>query len=126
MNNTLIGVYGTLRKGYGNHRLLHGTKYIGIGFTKNKYKMTANGIPFVKKDEEISKIKVEVYSVNNEQLQRLDRLEGYDPNNHDNSWYKRYPVEIILENNKEVIAGLYFNEQEGNILIESGDYKDYR
>ncbi|WP_457623862.1 gamma-glutamylcyclotransferase, partial [Persephonella sp.] len=35
---SLIFVYGTLRKGFGNHRLLENAEFLGIGRTKEKYK----------------------------------------------------------------------------------------
>lgn len=120
MNNTLIAVYGTLRKGYGNSVYLRDSKFIGAGWTKDKYKMTANGIPFVKKSEPVSKIRVEIYEVAPENLPHIDSLEGH-PN-----WYYREPISIDLDNGDNIEASIYFNNQEGNYLIESGDYKTYR
>jgi len=124
--NINISVYGTLRTGYGNHGVLGNSKLIGAGWTKNKYKLTANGIPFVNPNEQVSKIRVEVYSVTPDQLPTVDRLEGYDPRDHEGSWYKRTPIEITLDTGEDVKASIYFGENEGKTLIESGDYADYR
>ncbi len=117
----LIFVYGTLRKGFGNHRLLENAEFLGTGRTKEKYKMTANGIPFVSKNEPVSYIIGEVYKIDDKTLKRLDELEGHP------DWYKREKVKIILETGKEVEAWIYFNEvSEGRYLIKSGDFKKFR
>lgn len=126
--STLIATYGTLRRGFGNHRVLGDSKLVGSGWTKEKYKLTASGIPFVNPNEAISKVKVEVYEVSDTQLPRVDSLEGYDPNNHSGSWYKRTPIQVELEGSDELVveASIYFGESDGRTLIESGDYADYR
>lgn len=124
--NTLIAVYGTLRKGYGNNRYLGDSKLVDSGWTKEKYKLTASGIPFVTTNEQISKIRVEVYDVTSEQLPTVDSLEGYNPKNHEGSWYKRIPIQIELDNKQEITASIYFGDHDGSTLIKSGDYKDYR
>jgi len=121
-----IAVYGTLRQGHGNHKVLGDSKLVDAGWTKEKYKLTASGIPFVSDKEEISNVRVEVYEVSDEQLPRVDSLEGYNPNNHDGSWYKRRPVSVNLDNGEEVKASVYFNERDNGSLIETGDYNDYR
>lgn len=120
-----IAVYGTLRQGYGNALYLGDSKLVGKGKTKEKYKLTASGIPFVKKNEPVHNVVVEVYEVTDEQLPTVDRLEGYDPNDHEGSWYKRTPIQVELDNGEEVEASIYFNDDEGGTLIESGDYADY-
>lgn len=124
--NINIAVYGTLRQGFGNHRVLGNSKLISSGWTKEKYKLTASGIPFVKKDEPVSNVKVEVYSVTPEQLPTVDALEGYNPNDHEGSWYKRTPIQVKLDNGEEIEASIYFGDREGNTLIATGDYADYR
>ena len=125
MSNTKIAVYGTLREGFGNHRVLGDSKLIGKGFTNEKFKLTASGIPFVTKNEKISRIKVEVYDVSPSQLPIVDGLEGYNPNNHDGSWYKRESVDITLEDGSKIDAQIYFGDSDASTVIESGDYADY-
>lgn len=124
-NITKIAVYGTLRKGFGNHRLLQNSKFVGAGLTKEKYKMTASGIPFVNPNKKVSNIRVEVYDVTDSQLPYVDALEGYNPNDHDGSWYKRTPIEVKLDDGDEIEASIYFSDSEAASVIESGDYKDY-
>lgn len=122
---TKIAVYGTLRKGFGNHRVLGNSKLIDSGWTKEKYKLTASGIPFVNPNEQVSKVRVEVYEVEDSQLPRVDSLEGYDPKNHEGSWYKRTPIPVVLDNGNEIEASIYFADKNANTVIESGDYNDY-
>lgn len=117
-----VAVYGTLRSGYGNHALIQDSTLIGSGKTKDRFTLTASGIPFVTKglDEGLSNVKVEVYSVETpHELRDLDGLEGHP------SWYKREITTIVLEDGTEVDAWLYFNEP-GGVVVESGDYADYR
>lgn len=123
--NTKIAVYGTLRKNFGNHRFLGNSKLVDSGWTEEKYKLTASGIPFVNPNEQISKVRVEVYDVTPEQLPRVDSLEGYNPNNHEGSWYKRTPINVNLDNGEKIEASIYFGDKDGSTLIESGDYADY-
>ena len=52
----LVFVYGTLRKGHGNHKLIEGGRFMGSGLTVKKYAMYSRGIPFVSEDEPVSRI----------------------------------------------------------------------
>ncbi len=119
-NTILIASYGTLRKGYGNSRLINnGSNFIGTGKTVEKYTLTASGIPFVSKNP-LSNIVVDLWKVNvADELPRVDALESHP------TWYKREEVDINL-NGTITKAWLYFNEERGDTLIKSGDYADYR
>ena len=125
-NNINIAVYGTLRKGFGNHRVISEAEYIGTGWTKEKYKLTAAGIPFVNPNEQVSNVKVEIYSVTPDHLPSVDALEGYNPNNHEGSWYKRTPIKVNMEDNNEIEASIYFGDRDAPTLIKSGDFEDYK
>lgn len=118
MKKVKVFVYGTLRKGYGNHVFLEGSKFLGKAKTKEKYTMYARGIPFVS-HEPMVEITGEVYEVDDFTLNRLDTLEGH-PN-----WYIREKVPVILEDGTEVEAWLYFNDVEGGDIVPTGDYEDY-
>ena len=119
-NSTLIAVYGTLRQGFGNNRLLNGCRMVGSGWTDQKFQLTASGIPFVHPKKKVSKIRVEIFEIPEDRMDSIDGLEGHP------TWYKRVLIPITLDNEKPVEAELYFNIQEGSTLIESGDYKEYR
>jgi len=121
MNKVLIAAYGTLRKGYGNSRLVDKeNNWLGTGKTVEKYQMKANGIPYVNKTPDTN-IVVDLWEIDQElDLPKVDRLEGYDPSDHEGSWYKREKIKVEL-NNKIVEAYLYFNDGNGTI-IKTGDY----
>jgi len=102
---TKVFVYGTLRKGHGNHGLLEQSKFIGDAKTDKKYAMYASGIPYVTSLEHEVQIIGEVYEVDDFGLHRLDRLEGH-PN-----FYERRKIKVILENGRKEKAFLYFYDQ---------------
>ena len=112
----LVFVYGTLRRGHGNHVLLKNSQFVDAGLTKKKYAMYANGIPFVNDDEEVSSIFGELYKVSNHTLRMLDLLEGHP------GWYERKKITVI-GGKKRYKAWLYFNNTKDGDLIESGDYE---
>jgi gamma-glutamylaminecyclotransferase len=124
-----IAVYGTLRQGMGNHRLIQRypeINYVGTGRTVNKYALRHNkhGIPYVQdkvehiKPEQLSNVKVEVYSTpEGRPLMALDSLEGHP------EWYCRKETPILLENGEEIVAELYFNDDGNGLPINpTGDY----
>ena len=123
---TKVVVYGTLRKGYGNHHLLETSSFLGNCLTKDKYSMFASGIPFVNKKINKTQIVGEVYEVTEPVLRRLDMLEGYSPEDHENSWYKREEIPVVMEDQSETNAFIYFNNVETGTEVESGDYTVYR
>jgi gamma-glutamylcyclotransferase (GGCT)/AIG2-like uncharacterized protein YtfP len=123
-NKILIAAYGTLRRGYGNSRLVDRVdNYLGKGITVEKYQMLANFIPYVNKTPQ-SNITVDLWEITKDMLPAVDRLEGYDPNDHDGSWYKRELIDVDLNGNV-VKAWLYFNNSSFGSLVESGDFEDY-
>ena len=114
-----FAVYGTLRKGFGNHHYLEGATFVGKGVTKDKYTLRARGIPFVGKTPRHN-VTVEVYDVSDERMIRdIDALEGHP------QWYKREEIPVILQDGSEVMAWLYFMESNAQ-LVEDGDYETYR
>lgn len=119
-----IFVYGTLKKGYGNHRLLTSSVFLGSGITVKKYLMTANGIPFVSDEPDnknITNIVGELYQVDNQTMYQVDMLEGHP------SFYKREKVEVeMLDNyNSRCMAWMYFHPPHGE-LISSGNYDELK
>ena len=112
----VVFVYGTLRMGYSNHRLIIDCRFIDEGRTVKEYAMYANGIPYVSETEQVSQIYGELYLVSSKILFNLDMLEGHP------SWYKRKKVPIETFSGKIYNAWLYFNETKTNNLIKSGDY----
>ena len=118
MEKIYVFVYGTLRKGYWNHSLLENSKFLGKAITKEKYSLFADGIPYVVK---IPKTQIigELYEVDKETLERLDRLEGHP------DFYKREEIEVLLDE-KPMKAWIYFYPHPKGKFIKSGDYTDYK
>lgn len=72
-----VFVYGTLKHGQSNHHLLKDAEFVGRACTVQPYSMhTTGGYPVVF-DRPVNNIAGEVYYVNDEQLTRLDWLEGH-------------------------------------------------
>jgi gamma-glutamylcyclotransferase (GGCT)/AIG2-like uncharacterized protein YtfP len=131
MNKTIyLAVYGTLKKGFHNHKLLMEAKFIEKGQTKEKYLLTTiGGMPIPSKKNENEKfqkfekkhleltpfpyvfenkkeyaIEVEIYEITEEILKHCDKLESVP------YFYYRKQVEVILEG-KTINAEMYFIRQ---------------
>lgn len=73
-----VFVYGTLKKGHGNHRLLRQSRYLGRCYVEGKWGMVNLGaFPAVVEAETPTKIFGEVYLIDTKTLMSLDILEGY-------------------------------------------------
>jgi gamma-glutamylaminecyclotransferase len=115
-----IVVYGSLRKGFGNHRLLEGSTFLGNVLTAPSYTMIGlGGFPGVIALGSTA-IKGEMYEVDDETLRDLDRLESHP------DWYCRTPIEVTDEHNNRIDAAMYLlpaNWLDGNHhIIKSGDW----
>lgn len=111
-----IFVYGTLRSGGGNSSLLRGSKLVSMAETEQKYALYVEGIPYAVKEEAVSRIIGEVWSIDSDTLQRIDLLEGH-PN-----WYERELINVILTDTDTMRAWIYFNSSPRGRLVVSGDY----
>tara|TARA_Y100001938_G_C8056410_1_gene414624 strand:+ start:1095 stop:1451 length:357 start_codon:yes stop_codon:yes gene_type:complete len=118
MKKRYVFVYGTLKQGRGNHRLLKSSTYVGEGITKKKYIMFKLGIPYVSEKQEHSNIQGEIYKVTPSVMRKLDLLEGH-PN-----WYYRKVVDIVLNDGKEKSAYIYFNNSMNgsSLVVNNGVY----
>jgi len=116
MDRHNIFVYGTLRSRGGNNGLLRESEFISNAVTEKEYALYVEGIPYVSKDEKVSRITGEVWSVDDNTLQRIDLLEGHP------SWYVRELISVMLPNLDIVKAWIYFNPNYRGRLTESGDY----
>lgn len=117
-----VFVYGTLRMGHGNNHLLHKAKFLGEA-TTNGLMYSMGYIPFVslkhKSNENI--VHGEVYEIDEDILQRLDRLEGYYPARPDHSFYNRSLVSTSLGD-----AYIYHIDHDTDRnRIEGGDWVKY-
>lgn len=121
-DNQLVAVYGSLRSGLQNSSLLNGSELKSTE-TVNDYGVTRYGTSYfpVAFPFEGASLVVEVYSVDEKTMDRLDMLEGYP------TFYNRVKVDT-----SQGEAWLYVIEDQANrvkqnpeILIEDGDWVAY-
>ena len=113
--------YGSLMRGFGNHRLLESSDYIGDAVTEPKYTLLhLGGFPGVVADGDTS-ITGEVYDVDAPTLRNLDRLEGH-PN-----FYERQTIQVrrgpTVETVQIYLLPMHWLEDGRNVVIASGDWK---
>lgn len=128
----LVAVYGSLLKGLGNHRLLdaHGARFVGCGRTVERFAMrdVAGYYPGIFEGGD-TRIVVEVYEVDDECFDALDRLEGYP------RYYGRRIVDVEFENlpagvahMATVAAWVYVmcDAFESGNLVASGNWREWK
>lgn len=86
-----VAVYGTLKKGHGNHRLLLNAEFLGTQQVEGFIMYDLGAFPGIKPADG-GTVHVEVYEVDDNQMARLDRLEGYNPTYPETGLYNRQQV----------------------------------
>ena len=71
-----VFVYGSLKRGHGNHRCLEGAEFIGPGILDNAKMLNLGAFPGIVPSA-TGEIFGELYKINPGILARLDRLEGH-------------------------------------------------
>jgi gamma-glutamylcyclotransferase (GGCT)/AIG2-like uncharacterized protein YtfP len=110
-----VFVYGTLKRGYGNNRLLKDSTFLGKAKTKKKWAMIGAGAAFpylLTEDDEGHYVEGEVYSVTDKVLRSLDTLEGVPHH------YIAQDIEIVYEDDGSVDWALVYRKSMFN-----ADYK---
>lgn len=87
-----VAVYGTLKKGGHNHRLLNEAKYLGQDTTEAKYNLYSLGCFPAVTINGPKAIEIEVYEVSAAQLVRLNYLEGFVKENSPSNFYNRIEI----------------------------------
>jgi gamma-glutamylcyclotransferase (GGCT)/AIG2-like uncharacterized protein YtfP len=107
LEDNLIAVYGTLKKGYSNYNhYLTSSKYVGKGKTKDKYPLVVSGLPYLIEERgQGFNVEVDVFKVSASVLANLDRLEGHP------TWYRRKQIDIQMKG-KVLKCWIYFNLRE--------------
>ena len=107
----LVAVYGTLKKGNSNYyHYLRSAGYLGAGQTKDRYPLVVSGLPYLIEKKGIGyNVDVDVFKVNSETLEELDRLEGHP------RWYVRKQIQIQMKK-RVLTCWIYFNGKD----IDSG------
>lgn len=125
----LVFVYGTLKRGHGNHVLLENSDYLGEAVSElSRYEMRApetGGFPFVTDVSVHSKNKGrilgEIYRVDDSVLDRLDLLEG-----HPSFYTRRIRTFKLLDSGEVVAAWIYLHPRVDyplcdKIILSDGD-----
>lgn len=123
-----VAVYGTLKMGHPNHRLLEGQHYLGRCMLKDKYLMySLGGFPAIvrvhdKMPEELQKlgteVSCEVYAVDGKCLDALDLLEG------NGSFYTRQKVVTPWKNTwVYLFPDDAYKNYPNNALVKDGVWK---
>jgi len=119
----LVAVYGSLRKKQSNYEYyLSGSKYKGTFSTEPEYTLhSLTYYPGLKLNGNTSVV-MEVFEVDEETLNTLNRLEGYRPNEK-STFYDR--IEISTPWGK-AFTYIYVNELSKESIVESGDWVAYK
>lgn len=123
----LIAVYGTLRKGCSNHRVIEKGVYLGNYESKPIFNMYSLGdhYPALKLNGNTS-ILFEVYEIDDVNLKSVNALEGYAENNDSNGKYPNYyDRKIIQTPYGEAYIYIFEGEISNYNKVESGDWKEY-
>lgn len=107
LQENLIAVYGTLKKGFSNYfRYLKNAKYIGRGTTAEKYPLVVKGLPYLVDKKGVGhNVVVDLFKVSDSQLKSIDALEGHP------RWYVRKQIKVTSQG-RTYTAWTYFNPQE--------------
>lgn len=121
-----VFVYGTLRKGEANHRLVKEAACIAEqALVSGTLFDTGYGYPAMSQSPE-AKIYGELYTVSEKELTRLDELEGYQEGAV-NNLYERMQQTVYIDNGNHR-AYLYVARKENlcQKKIPNGDWKEYK
>jgi gamma-glutamylcyclotransferase (GGCT)/AIG2-like uncharacterized protein YtfP len=123
-----VFVYGTLRRHDRNFYLLNDAELVAEqAWTNGKLYDTGFGYPALQ-DSRTGLVYGELYLVSEEQLRRLDELEGYSVNSRDNLYNRK--KQVIFNDTGNIEAYIYtiaeHNQQMLKTPINSGDWKEYQ
>lgn len=118
INKHKVAVYGSLRKGLGNHNYyLKNSTLIGTFQSNPDYTLYSLGaFPGIKNGGHTS-VTMELYEVDDRTLNNLDVLEGVG--------YDFYLKEKINTPFGEAIIYIYNEPIDGKKIVEHGDWKEY-
>ena len=108
-------VYGTLKKGFGNHHYLKTATLLGAAKTALPYPMILKHKAFpylINKPKKGLQVKGELYQIDYPTLLKIDELEGYPEH------YTRCEIDVLKENDQKERALVYF-------INEKINYKKY-
>ncbi len=123
-NKNLVAVYGSLRKGFGNHDYHLGKAvYLGTFSTEPIYSLHSLGpYPGLKENGSTS-IVMEVYEVTDIEASKIDNLEGYVPGSKHNNFYDKKEISTPWG---LASVYVYINNLPKSTIIENGDWKSFK
>jgi len=116
-----VAVYGSLREGFGNHRILEGSEKLGTHWVPGYEMFSLGAFPGVRKGH--THVFTEVYEVDNKTMERLDRLEGYSGKSETN-FYDR--TTVSTPHGDAYMYTLENYRYADSDLVESGNWKGYK
>lgn len=120
----IIFVYGTLLKGLEHSEALDDSKFLGKAMAIDVCLYDLGVFPGIKKGD--GRVLGELYEVNEEALENLDEIEGYDAKNNDKSLYYRDEISIKPRKTNAKVYAYFYNLPINNTrLITGGDYQSY-
>lgn len=123
-----VAVYGTLRKGFGNHRILEGLLPLREGFVSVPFRMVSlGGFPGLIPASEHHQVYLEIYDIGDdtERLRRLDGLEGYRGPNQSN-FYDRITIPDFQIDGEGVEVYVLDESYADHASVDNGDWAEYR
>ena len=115
----LLAVYGTLKKGFGNHALIEHLQFVGSDSLTQISLYDIGPYPGARL-EASSGIEVEVYIVTPSELARVDILEEFDPRDPERSLYTR---ELLRTRFGTAWVYLYQGEIDNKPCLRSGAWR---
>lgn len=112
-------VYGTLRSGQPNSPRLGGATLLGSGTVTGTLVNLGDYPGLVPGD---SVVVGELYRLPTAALDRIDALEGYDPDDPDSSLFVRQEKSVVMESGQSLVAWTYLWPHRGGESIASGDW----
>jgi len=115
-----IAVYGTLREGFGNHRIIQDQDLLSKEVVTIPFRMISlGGFPGLVPSDTMNEITIEVYSVDDSSYRSVEILEGYP------SFYQKA---IIPTSHGDAEAYVLLHERyqsSSRNVVEGGDWVEF-
>lgn len=121
----IVFVYGTLKRGFPNHELMAGARFIANALTAERYPMVVQGqffSPVILPEPGTGhRIAGELWEVGESQLKDLDHIES----THLPTGYIRETISVESQG-RTVAAWVYFKPRDRVTIIHSEPHADYQ